>query len=115
MTTKTVPGVTLPPTVPGYKARKPKAAAAPKPQAHDFNRWLDAIKQAESVVGYDPNTSPVHGRTDVEVLNDLRRLVEDISVGQEPAEKLDAVSFMMGELIKRRLAKQLAGKSYYGK
>ena len=97
-------------------------AAPPNPaKTTNFLAWKQEITNANAVVGYDA-TSPIHGKTDVEVLSAMRDRLETMraaAVGDgsiTPTSKLnkELVGSIgeLNELLKRKTARTLAGQAY---
>lgn len=130
-------GTALPAAVPAaVLSRKAKpTATTPAKNVHNFAAWKDAISTAQSAAGYE-HTSPIYGKTDIEVLTRLKPALKDLIdlAGQEiPAgaytflatgEHIDASSAygaavdalnQIDELLKRKIAKQIAGQTYKGR
>jgi len=113
--------VTLPAPVPaGVTARKAKPATnGTSKNVQNFAAWKDAIGTAQSATGYD-SASPIYGKTDIEVLTALKKNLEslaayatgkavDVKVVSDAAKNEVVV---IDELLKRKVAKQIAGQTY---
>jgi hypothetical protein len=108
-------------------ARKAKAAktkpAAKSGNVTNFQAWKDSVEQARQVAGYDP-TSPIYGQQDVDVLTSVNSVLESISILvdskgislDEVKQAVDEIrTKQIGELLKRKVAKQIAGQTYRGR
>lgn len=103
-----------------------KRAANPAPATKasntaNFQAWKEAISTAREAVSYS-DKSPIYGKTDIEVISAMRTELEDIRAravadgSVKPASNLNAALTnavaTMEELLKRKVAKQVAGQSY---
>jgi hypothetical protein len=119
MTTNT--NITLPPTVPAGRQRKPRQTAAQKAAAQqraaqkhvDFAKWKAALNDANQVVDYQA-TSPIHGLTDMEVLPKVIQTLDGIINGtsQNTMDDTKLVRTCLVEMQKRKAARLLASKTY---
>ena len=122
----------LPSPVPAaVLSRKAQATSTTTKNVHNFAAWKDAIGTAQSATGYD-TTSPIYGKTDIEVLTLIRPLLADVvelmgsEVNAGPHQLRDGrtidakTSWENGkqaladidEMVKRKVAKQIAGQTY---
>ena len=125
-------GTVLPAAVPAaVLSRKPQATGTQPKNVHNFAAWKDAIGTAQSATGYD-TTSPIYGKTDIEVLTLIRPFLadaiellgaelpagtytlsggRDIEASVSWANAKQALSDI-DEMVKRKVAKQIAGQTY---
>lgn len=101
-------GVTLQP------AAAVKPASPVKSKTTNFAAWKSALETSRAATGYDAS-SPIYGKTDLEVLDIVRRDIEsyfqDMGAGNEHADVLHAHKLVL-DLVRRKAARQLAGQTY---
>lgn len=113
MSTTPVAPLTLQPAAAVTRAKKAAAApttapaATPSKKLVNFKAWLEAESQARQVVGYD-KTSVVYGKTDQEVLQHVLDMLRAMKTTASPSDLGLSINFLE-ELLKRKVAKQIAG------
>ena len=138
MATKTAPKatVTLPAPVPASvttrQQRQPRRGRSSG--VSNFAAWKSAIDTARVATGYDAQ-SPIYGKTDIEVLSAVKATLDELQIwiGRLPNQtapdaaqnyngpystahdawnEAGAVFTLVDELLKRKVAKQVAGQTY---
>lgn len=110
-TAKTPTKITLP---------APRSVNAPRRQrgskTANFAAWKSAIDSARQAAGYD-KTSEIYGKTDTEVLTSIRIAIESYAQDNHGTMHADIAKAkkLVLELIKRKTAREIAGKTYRGK
>ena len=99
-------------------AAGPTLAAKPGGRVVSMKAWGDALEQARTATGYE-GTSPIFGKTDIEVMGQLKTDVETVLFADptivlpgDYIETCQKVVSTLQELLKRKASKQLAGSIY---